>query len=73
MGNAGTIAGTNFIGTTDNQALVFRTNNIEKLRITPEGNIGGAGYSTTLAGTNNIALGVSAGYGMAGSYNIGLG
>ena len=32
-GNAGTTAGTNFLGTTDAQALDFRTNNIIRLRI----------------------------------------
>lgn len=36
-GNAGTNPVTNFLGTTDNQPLIFKTNNIEKLRIT-EGN-----------------------------------
>ncbi|AZA82653.1 hypothetical protein C1637_20630 [Chryseobacterium lactis] len=36
-GNAGTTPGTNFIGTTDNQSLVFKTNNTEKMRINPEG------------------------------------
>ena len=37
-GNSGTTAGTNFIGTTDAQDLVFKTNNIECGRI--EGNSG---------------------------------
>ena len=32
-GNAGTTAGTHFIGTTDAKDLVFKTNNIEKVRI----------------------------------------
>jgi hypothetical protein len=32
-GNSGTVAGTNFIGTLDNQALVFKTNNAENMRI----------------------------------------
>lgn len=32
-GNSGTNPGTNFIGTTDNQDLVFKTNNIERLKI----------------------------------------
>ncbi len=32
-GNASTTAGTNFIGTTDSQALVFKVNNIERLRM----------------------------------------
>ncbi len=45
LGNAGTVAGTNFIGTTDNQDLVFKTNNTEKIRIMSAGNTG--------IGTNN--------------------
>ncbi len=39
-GNGGTTAGTNFIGTTDANDLVFKTNNTEKLRVTSSGNIG---------------------------------
>lgn len=39
-GNAGTNPATNFIGTTDNQPLVFRTNNIDRGRIFTSGNIG---------------------------------
>src|SRR5690554_1248877 len=33
MGNAGTIENANFIGTTDGQALTFRTNNTERFRV----------------------------------------
>lgn len=36
-GNSGTNPTTNFIGTTDNQSLILKTNNAEKMRITPEG------------------------------------
>ncbi len=39
-GNAGTTAGTNFIGTTDSIDFVATTNNNERLRITGAGNIG---------------------------------
>ncbi len=39
-GNAGTNPATNFLGTTDNQDLVFRTNNSEKVRILSGGNVG---------------------------------
>ena len=35
-GNAGTNPASNFIGTTDNQPLVFRVNNIPQLRIFPQ-------------------------------------
>ncbi|MBC7412037.1 MAG: hypothetical protein H7331_06240 [Bacteroidia bacterium] len=39
-GNAGTNSTTNFIGTTDAQDLVIRTNSIEKLRVLSAGNVG---------------------------------
>jgi hypothetical protein len=39
-GNTGTVAGTNFIGTTEAQDLRIRTNNIERLAITSAGNVG---------------------------------
>ena len=39
-GNAGTNATTNFIGTTDNLPLIFRTNNAERMRILTTGELG---------------------------------
>lgn len=39
-GNSGTAPATNFLGTTDAQDLSFRTNNIEKMRILGNGNVG---------------------------------
>jgi len=39
-GNAGTNPNSNFLGTTDNQPLVFRTNNSERVRIDTNGNVG---------------------------------
>jgi hypothetical protein len=39
-GNNGTNPTNNFLGTIDNQALVFRTNNTEKVRILTNGNMG---------------------------------
>jgi hypothetical protein len=39
-GNAGTVAGTNFIGTTDATHLVIKTNSVEKMRILDNGNVG---------------------------------
>lgn len=38
-GNANTSPDTNFIGTTDNQPLIFKTNNKASLRILPTGNL----------------------------------
>jgi len=40
LGNTGTTPATNFIGTTDNVELRFRTNNTERFRIGNTGNIG---------------------------------
>ena len=40
LGNVGTNPSTNFLGTTDNQALAFRTNNAEKMRMLANGNLG---------------------------------
>jgi hypothetical protein len=39
-GNAGTTPTTNFIGTTDNQPLVLRTNNVERARLDADGDLG---------------------------------
>lgn len=39
LGNAGTNAGTNFLGTTDTVDLVFRTDNTERFRITSTGSL----------------------------------
>lgn len=38
-GNSGIDPDTHFIGTTDNQSLVFKTNNTEKFRISPNGRL----------------------------------
>jgi hypothetical protein len=39
-GNVGTNPATNFVGTTDNQSLAFRTNNTEWMRLTTDGALG---------------------------------
>lgn len=73
-GNSGTDANTNFLGTTDAQDLTFRTNNVERLRITRKGrlhfsntsvsplnpNIFLEGGNETTSGVANIAIGESA-------------
>ena len=40
LGNAGINPSTHFLGTTDNQPLIFKTNSLERMRITNAGNIG---------------------------------
>lgn len=39
-GNTGTNPSTNFLGTTDNRPLIFKTNNSEAIRINTNGNVG---------------------------------
>jgi hypothetical protein len=39
-GNPGTNPVNNFLGTTDNQPLVIRTNRVERMRITTAGSVG---------------------------------
>ena len=73
-GNAGTSAGTNFVGTTDAQAFDIRTNNILRSRITTKGQIEtyntgqsvflgeGAGTNDDLTSNQNSFIGYRAGY-----------
>lgn len=73
-GNSGTAPATNFLGTTDNQSLVFKTNNIEWFKLTPKGRLifqnidDGYGWNNNLfvAGGNDIATGL-------GNTGLGLG
>lgn len=72
-GNSGTTSGTNFIGTTDNQALDIRTDNTVKVRITTKGQIEvlntgqsvfigeDAGLVDDLTANQNVFIGTSAG------------
>jgi hypothetical protein len=75
-GNGGTNPSTNFIGTTDNVALRFRTNNATSGLIDPLNSNAFfgfiAGQSTT--GTQNVAMGTNALSGnLGGSGNVALG
>ena len=63
LGNTGTIAGTNFLGTTDAQDVVIKTNNLEKMRITTTGSVG-IGIATPSA---NVHVSVPSGF--AGTVN----
>src|SRR5690242_181793 len=49
VGNAATNPATNFLGTTDNQPLVIRTNGTERVRVNGNGNfqVGNAGVAAT--------------------------
>ncbi len=71
-GNTGTTAGTHFIGTTDAKDFVFKTNNIERLRITASGNIFGVGFNTNAYWIGQIALWNNAWMSMTWSLNTAI-
>lgn len=72
-GNASTVSGTNFIGTTDAQDLDFRTNDVIKLKLTQQGQLSfqntggsvfvgsGAGNSDDLTTNQNTFVGTNSG------------
>ena len=60
IGNSGTDPNSNFVGTTDNFALSFRTNNVENMRMLTSGNLGIG--TTTPASRLSISGAVSVGY-----------
>jgi hypothetical protein len=80
-GNAGTIAGTNFVGTTDAQAFDIRTNNTLRTRITTKGQIEtyntgnsvfigeGAGANDDLTTNQNVFVGYRAGFSNTTGYS----
>lgn len=76
-GNAATNPNKNFVGTTDNKPLVFRTKNLERMRILGNGKVG-IGTTTpeallnvpvngnvTLSSSDNFLLGATTGYNLA--------
>ena len=69
-GNAGTTAGTHYLGTSDNVALELRANNRSALRIVPHATspvmLGGSGSNTAAAGIAGASIG---GGGASGSPN----
>lgn len=69
-GNAGTTAGTNFLGTTDNTDLLFKTNNATGLKIRSGGNaleIGNLGYGAVTSPVR-VSFGQSWGSSTGGAY-----
>ena len=68
LGNAGTTAGTNFLGTTDAQDLVFKTNGVENMRILNSN--GNVGIGTTTPSTKFQVLGASSLPGSIGIMSI---
>lgn len=61
IGNAGTNFSTNFLGTTDNTSLRFRTNNLQRFIIDSSGNVAIGNSPTFSASTNTEKLLVDAG------------
>ncbi len=80
-GNAGTVNGTNFIGTTDNVALDIRTNNQINLTIGTSGQIGTIksgssvfiGYSVGYQAVSSVLIGFGAAYSLTGANNVVIG
>ena len=63
LGNAGTNAATNFVGTTDAVDFVTRTNNTEKMRVTSGGNVGigtTSPFASLHVNTNGGMIGIAA-------------
>ncbi|CAM3375018.1 hypothetical protein FLLO111716_07000 [Flavobacterium longum] len=75
-GNAGTSVATNFLGTTDNVSMAFRTFNLERMRITNGGQVvvnsaapfAGDVFSAYASGGNYAVNGYSTGSGSAGYF-----
>ncbi|MFH0864658.1 MAG: hypothetical protein V1904_00580 [Bacteroidota bacterium] len=70
-GNTGTTPGTNFIGTTDAQSLVFETNATERMRILSSGNVG-IGTTSPIALLHVYGQGAYFGEGGDGGVQIGF-
>ncbi|MCS6837575.1 MAG: hypothetical protein NZ480_01895 [Bdellovibrionaceae bacterium] len=75
-GNAGTSPASNFLGTTDAQPLVIRTNNTERMRVATTGNVGiGISNPTerlTIAGNIGIQASVGSFVGTLDNYRLEL-
>lgn len=73
VGNAGTAVGTNFLGTTDANALALRTNNLERLRVLATGQVavnatgtfGTSTFYSAASGNNDAVDGNASGTGTA--------
>jgi len=63
-GNKGTTAGTNFLGTTDDQSLVMKTNNTQRMWIDKGGNVG---VNTSSPGAQLEAQATSGNIGLMGT------
>jgi|GEM_PF-791430 len=77
LGNSGTIAGTNFIGTTDNKDVVFKQNGVQAGLLNSALNNtswGKYALNPSTTGSNNTATGVDAlNYNTTGNFNTATG
>jgi len=75
-GNNGTSPTTNFVGTKDSKALVFRTNNVERMRVLPNGRVGiGTTAPSALLNVNvtsNVSLGTTDNFLLGATNNFNL-
>ena len=73
-GNTGTTAGINFLGTTDNQDLIFKRNNVQAGLLATDNTAFGVDALQNNAGSDNSAFGNAAGSNITtGSDNIAIG
>lgn len=74
-GNSGTTPGTNFIGTLDNQNVIFKRNNVQAGLLTASNTaFGTSSIPTTATGTGNTSLGTNSLSTLTtGARNIGVG
>jgi len=73
QGNAGTTAGTNFLGTTDNVDLVFKRNGLQSGRIGATNASFGVNSLLDLSATNAVAVGTDALKNATGKWSVGVG
>ncbi len=59
LGNAGTNIATNFMGSTDNVAVAFRSNNIERLRLNTNGEVIAGNTASPYAGDLFVGFGTA--------------
>lgn len=82
-GNSGTVSGVNFIGTTDDQAVDFRTNNSVRARLTSKGQLElinpeesvfvGEQSGTNSTNVKNVGIGYKTINNGNGKYNVAIG
>ncbi len=69
-GNTGTLVTSNFLGTTDYKALAFRTNNLDRMRLSKDGNLG-IGITSPAEALLNVAYTTSVSLSSPGSMLVG--